>query len=114
MQDVLAGGAVELGQHDVAAQSLHQRAHGKLVVGPLDEVALPVPWNDARGHLACLIYGAGRSVKLRRSVLTWHASLVTVTVPDAGAYPAFEAEIKNTPLVSKAIAQLPAGSQGWL
>ena len=48
---VLCSVAVEFDQHDVAADALDQRAHGRAVHGALDEVALPVAGHDARGHL---------------------------------------------------------------
>jgi len=44
-------GAVELGEHQVAAGPFDEGAHSRLVAGTLDEIALPVAGHDARADL---------------------------------------------------------------
>jgi hypothetical protein len=46
-QGGLGGAALHAGQHDQAAGTLHQRAHGGTVGCPLDEVALPMSGHQA-------------------------------------------------------------------
>ena len=42
---------IELDEHEVAAGALDDGAHGRGIVGTLDEVAFPVTWDDACGNL---------------------------------------------------------------
>lgn len=51
VEHVLCGVAVELDQHDIAADALDQCAEGQAVHSALDEGTLPMVRHDARGHV---------------------------------------------------------------
>ncbi|AJQ88652.1 hypothetical protein ACU10_16765 [Xanthomonas oryzae pv. oryzicola] len=51
LQRILCSTAIHLAQHHKARLSLHQRAYARAVESPFDEVAFPVPRNQALRHL---------------------------------------------------------------
>jgi len=51
VEDVFRGIAIELDQHDVAAEPLDQGSDRGLIHGPLDQIAFPVAGHDTSGDL---------------------------------------------------------------